>query len=364
MYKCTDCGKEYSEKPQYCDCGNIEFEEIKTEPVKIELVKTADLQIPPKQVVKENVKNTQKKVQTESKQADYISLAIFIACIILSILSLIFIRIEKPEQEEQKTEKHIELKQTENIPSISALWVERKAEPQVVETVEEPSIVKPSVEQKTPEQTKKQVIKSPVKTEKTEAKTPKTTAVTKQQKQETKQNKTNKSNTTVVKPQKQPSMNTTTPQPKKTTAQNQSPSQTKTQNQTDANAKNTNTQAPLPLNIQPSITQPEQSAEDIEKLKKELLNYKIKLRNKITADVNFSRVIGDGNCIVSFKIDKNGKLTDRKFIKQSDNDSLNDQVYNAIMNNPGYNPPPDGYKNETLKYSVKIYGKSFEVDLN
>lgn len=359
MYKCTDCGKEYSEKPQYCDCGNIEFEEIKTEPVKIEPVQTQEIKIQPKQAVKPN--NNQKKVQAEKKQTDYISVAIFITCIILSILSLIFIRIDKPEQEEQKTEKHVELKQTENIPSINSLWVERKAEPQVVETVEEAS----NVEQKQPEQPRTQVIKSPVETEKPKAEPKKNTTV---QKQEPKQNKTNKSTPTAVKTQKQPAVNTSTQQPKKTTTQPQTqtaaPNQAQNQAQTNTNVKNNNTQAPLPLSIQPAITQQKQPAVDTEKLKKELLNYKIKLRNKITADVNFANIIGDGNCIVSFKIDKNGKLTDRKFIKQSDNDSLNNQVYNAIMNNPGYNPPPEGYKNETLKYSVKIYGKSFEVDLN
>ena len=26
MYKCKECGSEYEDKPDYCDCGNDEFE--------------------------------------------------------------------------------------------------------------------------------------------------------------------------------------------------------------------------------------------------------------------------------------------------------------------------------------------------
>ena len=28
MYKCSECGSEYKEKPNFCDCGNDEFVEI------------------------------------------------------------------------------------------------------------------------------------------------------------------------------------------------------------------------------------------------------------------------------------------------------------------------------------------------
>ena len=29
MFKCKECGAEYEIKPDYCDCGNDEFDEIK-----------------------------------------------------------------------------------------------------------------------------------------------------------------------------------------------------------------------------------------------------------------------------------------------------------------------------------------------
>lgn len=95
----------------------------------------------------------------------------------------------------------------------------------------------------------------------------------------------------------------------------------------------------------------------------ELLKYKIALRNKIASDINFAAVVGDGACVVSFKIDSSGNLTSRAFAKQSDNDSLNDAVYAAIMQNPSFKNPPSAYKKETLKLSVKMYGGDYEVSL-
>ena len=96
----------------------------------------------------------------------------------------------------------------------------------------------------------------------------------------------------------------------------------------------------------------------------ELKNYKIALRNKIASKIDFLSVVGDGNCTVVFKISSNGALTERKFQKQSDNDSLNDAVYKAVLSVPSYNPPPKGYNNELLRLGVKIVGENFEVSLN
>ena len=97
--------------------------------------------------------------------------------------------------------------------------------------------------------------------------------------------------------------------------------------------------------------------------KQELASYKVALRNKIAHSINFTKIIGDGDCAVSFKIDNAGNLTNRHFSKQSDNDSLNDAVYYAIMANPTYNSPPSSYKNETLTFSVSMYGGRYQVTL-
>lgn len=99
-------------------------------------------------------------------------------------------------------------------------------------------------------------------------------------------------------------------------------------------------------------------------LRRELVSYKIALRNKIASNIDFARVIGDGNCAVTFKVDSSGNLIDRKFSIQSNNNSLNDVVYSAMIQNPGFQRPPKGYKGETFTLSVKMYGGNFEVSLN
>ena len=108
----------------------------------------------------------------------------------------------------------------------------------------------------------------------------------------------------------------------------------------------------------------QKSAANAAAQKQALLNYKIALRNKIASNINFGRIVGDGSCTISFKISSSGALTNRQFAKLSSNDSLNDAVYNGVMQTPAYNPPPSGYKNETLRLTVKMYGGNFEVDLN
>ena len=102
---------------------------------------------------------------------------------------------------------------------------------------------------------------------------------------------------------------------------------------------------------------------DEAKLKRELIIYKTSLRNRIAANIDFTKVIGDGSCAVTFKIDSVGNLVERNFATQSQNKSLNDVVYYAMMQNPAFQPPPTAYKNETLTLSVKMYGGNFEVTL-
>ena len=97
--------------------------------------------------------------------------------------------------------------------------------------------------------------------------------------------------------------------------------------------------------------------------KQELANYKINLRNEIGKKIDFTRVIGDGDCIISFKIDLSGKLINRTFTKQSSNITLNNAVYNAMMATPSYNPPPSSYKNETYRLYVKFTSGNFAITL-
>ena len=106
-----------------------------------------------------------------------------------------------------------------------------------------------------------------------------------------------------------------------------------------------------------------QAQQNTAALQQEYTNYKIGLRNKIASNIDFTAVVGDGSCVVSFKLDASGNLINRAFSQQSINDSLNDAVYSAMMNTPTYKTPPAGYKNQTLRLSVKMTGGNFEVNL-
>ncbi len=334
MYKCTDCGKEYKEKPEYCDCGNTNFEVINIDGIvnnqKSERLGEGELN--DKQSVmkhspkrKENIRQSAIKHDSGLKyknKSDYdpISIIIFIICIILSILSIIYIgNTSQTEKPANNTEEKKEI----NIPSINDLWKEG--------TIKQTQEIK---EQKPKEEPVKKTVKAPEIKKNTQEKLKKTqTTVKKNQPQQNKVKPTNKTNQSVQ--TNQPPKNKTP----NVQANDQIPSLPKLK---------------LPL-ATPSI--------DPKIEKKELLKYKIDLRNKITSEINFKKIVGDGQCSVTFKIDSNGNLINRKFEKQSSNDSINNEVYNAIMKTPAYNPPPTGYKNEILTFKLKIYGNSFEIDL-
>jgi len=148
---------------------------------------------------------------------------------------------------------------------------------------------------------------------------------------------------------------TVVPQPQKVNKQTTSNNNTA--------AKPTASKTGTTINIPSNNTLRPQATIDTQALKRELDSYKIGLRNTLGRKVDFTKVIGDGECVVAFKIASNGKLTNRSFAKQSSNITLNDAVYSAIMSTPSYNPPPSGYKNETLNLKIRFYGGNYDVSL-
>lgn len=251
------------------------------------------------------------QTNTNAKKIESYAIAIFVLCIILSVVVL-FIPVKTSPD---KTKEPVKKQQNKiSIPSIDEIWNNSKIQP----------IKKPAQEiVQQPEQKPVQTnIFSSIKNNQT-VKTVHPKAIQPKPVQPAKSQ-------TKAKAQPQ-----TQPTPKQTTAATQPKKQT---------------------------TQPK--AIDTAAQKQALLNYKIALRNKIVSNINFGAIVGDGDCLITFKIAQSGKLINRAFAKQSANDSLNDAVYNGIMLTPAYNPPPSGYKNETLRLTVKMYGGNFEVDLN
>ena len=146
-----------------------------------------------------------------------------------------------------------------------------------------------------------------------------------------------------------------------------SPTQQKTTTTTSQTKQTPQTTATKPVqqtSSQSQATLRPKATIDTQALQRELSNYKVGLRNTIGRKIDFANVVGDGECAVSFKVASNGKLTSRTFSKQSSNVTLNDAVYSAVMATPSYNPPPSGYKNETMTLRIRFYNGNFDISLN
>lgn len=321
MYKCKECGTEFETKPDYCDCGNDTFDEIlpKTTTTKNDVTNVTKLNkdneeiknIDESKIQEEVIKKVENKTITPKydysrlKQFfDPISTTIFCVCVILSILIVLFVGNSLIKEDNLDPSKKVESSINTNIPDIDKLWNNTppvyKEEAKVVETQNEPQI-------------SNEVSQTPLKVE------PK---------------KVEKTQPLLTQPKANKQIQKQQPKLQKAQASKQT---TKTQ---------------VSKNVQNSA-----------QAKQEMNNYKLSLRNRMASRIDFARVVGDGDCIVAFKVDSTGKLVNRSFAKQSDNDSLNDVVYNAVMSLPTFSAPPKSYKGEFLHLRVKMYSGNFEVYL-
>jgi len=362
MYKCKECGAEYEVKPDYCDCGNDEFDVVNVTEQKVQETKAAEikhekLEEKPKLRPASAERTTFIPLPTKKltfdeqypslsrmiKSVDPISFAIFCICLVFSFY-IVFCA-WNPDTTvtdiEQKTEESV----PKNIPSIDKIWnnalpVVKKEEPKVEEKVE--NIITHII----PVQTQKKTVQV------------KTTA---------------KQKVSVLPQKKAGSNNKTTKTTKTSAVKNQSSVNTQEQARlaAEAAAKQKAEQERIAaeaahlkkLQAEQAKKAAEERARKEAADKQEFVNYKAQLRNTLGRKIDFTRVIGDGSCTVAFKIDSAGNLTNRSFAKQSTNNTLNDAVYAAVMATPSFNPPPAGYKNETLNLNIRFYNGNFEISL-
>lgn len=374
MFRCKECGTEYEIKPEYCDCGNDTFEEIIQEnSIEQKSMNTNNLSsneqkqsskfendiksganAEPKiapckpNPKKQNLSEQYSEASRFMHSIDPISLVIFCVCIILSFYVVFFAW--NPSEEEVEQIKKAETNVTKKIPSIESFW--NNTPPKNIE--------KPQIKQKENKSNEavtnvvKQILPTVKPTEQKKTITPvKKAPVTKKTYATTKISKT----TSVAKP--------------KSAVQTQVQSQTqkisdeaaKKQAALDAERKAAEAAQLRKLQEERAKKAAEQKAKQSAQAKQEFHNYKAQLRNTIGRKVDFTRVIGDGSCTVSFKIDSSGKLTNRSFTKQSSNNTLNDAVYAAVMATPTFTPPPSYYNNETLNLTIRFYNGNFEISL-
>ncbi len=342
MYRCTECNAEYETKPQYCDCGNDIFEEIKVSEKEVSSLNSEINQSQPKgHVIEEKeveIKNKrdEEKVRKPIDKKLLLSLIFCIFCMLLGLYILLFVgnisedksnNLDKPVKNDNQGIVHI--------PSINSLWDDTPAK-KVVEIKSE--------QVKIPENIEEKVLKTPQSKIDSEKKT-----IVKLNKSVSKPGEQSK-NTQV---QNSGSVVKTVPASNNKTGSSVSQSSPKpgqTQN------KPVQTTQPQTQNTQKKTVANSASLQEVS-------DYKVKLRNHIARKINFANVVGDGTCVFTFKVNEQGALIEKKFVSTT-NPSLSDEVYEALLNVNSYTTPPNGYKPTILRLSVKMYNSNFEVSLN
>ena len=80
----------------------------------------------------------------------------------------------------------------------------------------------------------------------------------------------------------------------------------------------------------------------------EYLRYKNSLRNRLFANFPILTVQGQGSAKIAFSVAADGKLTNRRFVTQSGNKSLDDAMYNMLMRVPVFSTPPSGFEGREI----------------
>ena len=269
MFRCNECGSEYKVKPDFCDCGNDTFEEVY-----------------------ENLPKEKVKQPVNIDKAGVLSWLIFVICLVLSVLVLMFFPKIEPQQETKPAKPEIPKTVNPNIPSLESFWINPQPQPEVVEPEVKPieqikEIFKPKAEPKPA------VKPAPVKKA---------------------QQQTQKPVTQTAKP--------------KTT-------------QTQTTSK-------------PSQQMVKTHAQTNRSLDYAMLNYRSALRMRLLSNLITSGVVGSGTCEIEFAVDDTGKLINRNFVSQSNNETVNKAVYEMLMRTPRYNPPPESYDGRKIRMLFKL----------
>ncbi len=299
MYKCVDCGTEYKNAVEYCECGNNTFEIV--------------------DVVQE--KHTS-RVFSAPNAGQLVSWCIFATCLLLAICVIFFVGTPKSINKTEIQNENV-LPKNPNIPSIDKLWdntpIQKVNKQEKISTTIDKTEDKVNFVQKIlkPVSKPKADVKKEVPKPKTKSKTVTQQVLPKNKETKNQENVIAKSELTIGQPMQ-------------------------------VADKNFNTE---PVVLQPEVTDVNNPI---------FINYKKALLEKLFSRFVVSAVQGDGVCVVSFKIDKNGKLTERNFVRQSDNKTLNDTVYYMFMSVPKFSPPPAVYKGDTLFIQVKFINGDYE----
>ncbi len=325
MFKCKECGQEYKTKPDYCDCGNDTFDELILD-----------------KVLQDDVVNVSPCIATS--EMDFVSflrrrnisvfgLTFFVSCLFLSFFILVFcfnFKSEISNTSAQKTEKNVI-----NIPDIEQLWNDGPIDVAQSITVKKSQNVRPS-----------QIANNNTQAGKTT--TNKIIAPTRKS--------NTKSESTVVNTSKKLKSQTSNKPLVKTS---QATSVKKPDSKSSVSTKNvkqdtTHKKEQVNVPLSPKKTIPAYSPE--------LNNYKVALRNALFSKLSVVSIQGQGTCGIEFSIDSTGKLINRAFTYQSNNKSVNDEVYKMLMRLPSFYAPPETYNGEKIKMSFSFDNGSYVIN--
>ena len=268
MYRCTECKEEFKEKPEYCTCGNDEFEEFTAPPVKDSTFQKEQQPLPHKNF--------------DFKKFDMVkvfSIGFFCLCLILAVIPWI-IKTEKPAKTVQKQKEEV----AKTIPDIESLWQNAKPQTQTAETAPKPE---PSPK--------------PVQTPETPKPKTQTTSTTQKP-------------AAAAKTQPKPASKTTSTASKP--VKKAPPAQPATQSKPKLPQSVLNT-VQNTTSTQQTVQQPVKKEEPPKMNPSEFLNYKGAIRSALLAKLNVAAVQGSGDCAIEFSLDNSGKLINRNFIYKS-----------------------------------------------
>lgn len=312
MYRCTECKEEFKEKPEYCTCGNDEFEEFTAPPVKDSTFQKEQQPLPHKNF--------------DFKKFDMVkvfSIGFFCLCLILAVIPWI-IKTEKPAKTVQKQKEEV----AKTIPDIESLWQNAKPQTQTAETAPKPE---PSPK--------------PVQTPETPKPKTQTTSTTQKP-------------AAAAKTQPKPASKTTSAASKP--VKKAPPAQPATQSKPKLPQSVLNT-VQNTTSTQQTVQQPVKKEEPPKMNPSEFLNYKGAIRSALLAKLNVAAVQGSGDCAIEFSLDNSGKLINRNFIYKSQNKSVNDEVYLMLMRLPYYKTPPAHCNGEKIKLKFLFNNGYYEI---
>lgn len=311
IYKCNNCGRNFNLKPDFCECGNNEFVEV-VENFDYSTVQTdfnsgKDVDFLYNQ---NNSSDSDDDFQNESsyendlkkqRTSEIIAIIVFVV-VLLTALIMIFSNVSALVKKSNDKTASVEIESY--IPSdVNEYWTDSKPiEPQTVNVRQgnnTNSVNTNSVNQNNSTSLAKNIAK------KTDNRISSSNTVKNIQSKSNVKNQDSKKTQIVAKPK------------------------------TEVSKPNVDVQKPV-TKVDNTISV------------EEYLRYKNSLRNRLFANFPILNVQGQGTAKIAFSVSASGKLTNRRFIAQSGNKSLDDALYHMLMRVPVYDAPPKGFEGREI----------------